>query len=387
VLSRTNASTVANTLSGSGTIVKSGGGRLSVTGSNAAGPLNWSFNGIGNGDVGFTNAAALGGAGSTITVGASGSGSVFLSTGSNTTDVAISIGTGGTFTWNGSTANTNTLSGPISGAGTFNKVSGETLILTGTSPLTGPITVTTGRLILNGALPNTSGVSVAGGAFFELNGLLGGTSGYVVPAGSIFKGSGSLAGTLGGAGLVSPGSSPGILAVGAVDPSANLAFEFEFTGTGSPAYGTATASTNDVLRLTGGTPFTAALSPANAVDVYLQLATVTAGDVFRGGFYADSTTAFSPSIDNATFNVWVLGNGSGTSTSFNGQNYYSLAAYDPAFTVIRSTVADTATFADGTVNGGVTQWTIVPEPSMLALGAAGAALAGAMLRRRAGRRG
>lgn len=362
IFNRSNASTVANTLSGSGTITKKAAGRLSITGSNSGGGLNWNFTGTGNGDIGFSNAAALGGTGSTITVGASGSGSTFFSTTGNTTDVAIAIGSSGTFTWNGSIGNTSTLTGPISGAGTFTKVSGETLILTGTSPLTGPVVISAGRLVLNGALPNTSGLTAA--------------------AGATFGGSGSLAGTLGGVGLVSPGSNPGILAAGAVDPTANLAFAFEFTGTGSPTYSSATASGNDVLRLTGGTPFTTPLASANVVDVYLQLPTVMAGDVFRGGFYVDAATDFTASIDTATFNVWVLGNGSGTSKSFNGQGYYSLAAYDPSFTVTRTTVADTAAFAGGTVNGGVTQWTIVPEPGMLALGGVGAALAAAWLRHR-----
>jgi autotransporter-associated beta strand protein len=352
---RSSALTVANVLSGAGTITKKGAGRMTVSGSNAAGPLNWNFTGTGNGDVGFANAAAVGGTGSTITVQASGSGSAFFGSTGNSSDVAIAIGSGGAFTWNGSTVNTNTLTGPITGSGTFTKVSGETLILAGTSTFTGQMNITAGRLVLNGALPAIPG--------------------YTASAGSTLGGSGSLGGTIGGAGLVSPGSSPGILTAGAVDPSASLLFAFEFTGTGSPAYGSATASVNDVLRLTGSTPFTTSLASANVVDVYLQLATVSAGDVFGGGFYADAMTSFSSSLDNATFNIWVLGNGAGTNKTFNGQGYYSLATYDPAFTVARTTVADTATFADGTVNGGVMQLTIVPEPGMLALGGSGLAVA------------
>jgi autotransporter-associated beta strand protein len=367
IFNRSNAFTVANALAGSGTITKKAAGRMTVSGSNSAGPLNWNFTGIGNGDIGFANAAALGGAGSTITVGASGSGSAFFGSTGNISDVAISIGESGTFTWNGSTGNTSTLSGPISGAGTFTKVSGETLILAGTSPLSGPVVITAGRMVVNGALPSTPALTAA--------------------AGATLGGSGSVAGTLGGGGLVSPGSSPGILAAGAVDPTANLAFAFEFTGTGSPTYSSATASGNDVLRLTGGTPFTTPLASGNVVDVYLQLPAVTVGDVFRGGFYADAATDFTSSIGTATFNVWVLGNGSGTSKTFNGQGYYSLAAYDPSFTVTATTVADTAAFADGTVNGGVTQWTIVPEPGMLALGGIGAALGATWLRHRRMARG
>jgi fibronectin-binding autotransporter adhesin len=249
-----------------------------------------------------------------------------------------------------------TAANAISGSGGMIKTGTGTLTLSAANTYSGASTVTAGTLLVNGSLANTSAVTVA--------------------AGGVLGGSGSLAATLAGAGLVSPGNSPGILTAPQVDPSAGTGYAFEFTGTGSPAYGSPTASINDVLRLTDTTtPFTTSLTGTNVIDVYFDVTTLGNGDTFRGGFYTDNGSDFLESIEDATYAYWVRGNGSGADRSFNGQGYYSLASFDSGLSVTLSTVPETANFGSGDVNGQVTQFVVVPEPGTLALASLGLAAA------------
>lgn len=240
------------------------------------------------------------------------------------------------------------LSGEIGGSGGITKTQAGTLEITSTSSYTGGTTISAGSLAVHGALTGTSGMAVG--------------------TGTRLSGSGVIAAAISGAGLVSPGSSPGILTAAQVDPSGGLDHAFEFTATGSPTYAASTASGNDLLRLThGATPFTTSFSAGNVVDVYLDVASLAAGDTFRGGFYTDLAGDFLSSIGGATYAYWVKGNGSGTTRTFNGQGYYALAAFDPTLSVTLSTVAEAANFGGGTVNGQVAQFAVVPEPGALAL--------------------
>jgi autotransporter-associated beta strand protein len=194
VFNRSNAFTVSNGISGEGLVTKKGAGRMTVNGNNSGGSVNWNFSGTGNGDIGFQNAAAIGGTGSTINLAAGAAGSVFFSSTGNTSDVGISLDTDSVLTWNGSTSNTNTLSGVISGAGSINKISGETVILTAANTYTGSTTVTTGTLVINGSV-STSLVAVKTGATLKGLGTIGGAT------------------TIEAGGTLSPGLSPGLLTV------------------------------------------------------------------------------------------------------------------------------------------------------------------------------
>lgn len=172
VFNRSNAFTVSNTLSGDGLVTKRGGGRMTVNGNNSAGTVNWNFTGTGNSDIGFQNANAVGGSGSTLSLATNATGSAFFATNGNTTDVAINLGSGSVFTWNGSTGNTTTLSGEISGAGSITKVSGETLRLTGVNTYTGATTISTGFFEISGAGQLGSGNyagNIANAATFTVN--------------------------------------------------------------------------------------------------------------------------------------------------------------------------------------------------------------------------
>jgi autotransporter-associated beta strand protein len=249
------------------------------------------------------------------------------------------------------------ITGAVSGTGGL-ALSGGRLELTGSSTYTGATWVHAGTLVVNGNAAASAGVTVG--------------------ATATLAGSGAVA-AIGGAGTVAPGNSPGILTAPSVSGSAGLDFAFEFTGTGSPAYGTGTASVNDLLRLTGTAPFTQSLAAANAIDVFFNVPSLTANTVFRGGFFTDRDSDFVGSIQNASF-TYYLANPSGT-TTHNGVQYN---AYAGTYTFEVSTVAETAGFAGGTEAGYVTQFTVVPEPAaiVLVVTATGGLLVGRSLRRR-----
>jgi len=250
------------------------------------------------------------------------------------------------------------ITGAVSGTGGL-ALSGSRLELTGSSTYTGATWVHAGMLVVNGHAAASSGVTV------DASATLGGSG--VVAA-------------IGGAGTVAPGNSPGILTAASVSGSSGLDFAFEFTGTGSPAYGTGTASVNDVLRLTGTAPFTQSLTTGNTIDVFFNVPALTANTVFRGGFFTDRDAAFLGSIQNASFRYYAF-DSSGT-TAYNGATY---SLYSGPFTFEVATVAETAGFSGGTEPGYVTQFTVVPEPAavLLAVTACGGLAAARSLRRRA----
>jgi len=230
----------------------------------------------------------------------------------------------------------------ISGTGTLAQNGAGILTLSGTNTYTGATSVNTGTLNIAGSL----------------------TSDVVVAAGATVAGSGLSTGALSGAGAVGPGNSPGILAFASVDGSAGMSFDFEFTGA-DPDYTDATASVNDVLRLTDGTtPFTSALTSSNTVNIYLS--SLGANFSARGGFFTDLQSDFIAQIQDATFNYY-LQDATG-SVTYNGANYRDVSNLNWSI----STVPATANFAGGSVNGQVLQ--VVPEPSSFVL--AGFAIAG-----------
>ncbi|MFM8292358.1 MAG: beta strand repeat-containing protein, partial [Planctomycetia bacterium] len=205
-----------------------------------------------------------------------------------------------------------------------------------------------------------------------------------IDSGATLAGVGTVAATLGGAGFVAPGNSPGILTAQSVNPTAGLDFNFEFTGT-APIYGTGTASINDILRLTGtaASPFTTALTSANEIAVYLDVASLADGNTFRGGFFTDLASDFKSRITDATYTYWVSGTGAGQ-TTYLTKTYVPLASLYPSLSMDVTTVSDTATFSGGSpTSGQVMQFTVVvPEPGTLALAALGLGLAGWAIRRR-----
>ncbi len=382
---RSNTMTVANNISGTGMVTQVGTGTTILTGTNTySGATTIQYGAIqvgnggtagtlGSGDVANSSVLAFnrsdivtfgnkvsgagaliqGGTGTTILTGGNDySGATYINAGT------LQVGNGGATGNLGSGAVTNntalvfnrsnnhTVANNISGTGTLTQRGTGRTILTGSSGYSGITTVENGELAVNGSI---SGSDVT------------------VQSGALLSGSGSV-GAVSGAGTVSPGNSPGILEAVSVDPTEGTDFNFEFTQTGSPTYSNATASGNDVLRLTGGAPFAAPMTSANTVNIYLNLQSLAGNETFLGAWYTDQPTAFDSSLASAHFVFWIKGDGSGTEL-FNGVNYLALASVYPMITFNVSTVADTADYSSDTVYGYVTQFSTnaaIPEPTAAA---------------------
>lgn len=236
---------------------------------------------------------------------------------------------------------TNHITGTISGSGSLALTSGR-LSLTGTSTYTGKTWVHQGVLEVDGSIASSSEVAVEQGASLTGHGRV-----------SVITGAGS----------VDPGDSPGILTASAVNGSGGLDFNFEFTQLGSPDYADAAASGNDVLRLTGSTPFVTALDSDNVIRLYFNLSeSLVYGDILRGGFFTDQPIDFLAQIENATILVYLA--------QLDGSVVYNSLAYEiysGPFTFNLAIISESANFGGGNVNGSVLEVTAVPEPSVYAL--------------------
>lgn len=332
----------ANSHSG-GTFVVGGHlkvGSASATGSGARTLLDGRLSSDGATARTLANAVTLSG---DIALGAAGTGALTLSgnvsLGSATRVVTIDSAT--------------TLGGVLSNGG-LAKAGLGLLRLTGNSAYAGGTQVREGTLAVDG--------STASAATIEAGATLGGR-------GSV--------GAISGAGRVAPGNSPGILTATSVDGAAGLDFAFEFGAAGEPTWSDAGASVNDVLRLTGETPFLAPLDLSNRVDLFLAVTSLGVGQAFRGGFFTDRDASFLPEILGADIRVHLL-DPLGP-TSHNGLAY---SLYGGPLTLELDSVAVLATFASGTESGYVLQLTAIPEASTYGLILGLVALAATARRRR-----
>ena len=214
------------------------------------------------------------------------------------------------------------LSGDVSGAHTATKSGGGALLLTGNgAAFSGDFDVLNGALQIDGAFADAD-------VDLEATGTLQGFG---------------VAGAISGSGGVAPGPGATLLNVASVN---GLSYAFQFTRTGAPAFGSASASGNDVLRLRGASPFAAALNAGNSVSIYLDVPALGAGDEFRGGFFTDNGADFIAFVENADWQIF-LADPVGE-TEYEGQTYSPVSA---ALDWSLETTAATADFAEGTVEG------------------------------------
>lgn len=255
------------------------------------------------------------------------------------------------------------INGSISGDYGLRVGDGEpgVVVFNGNSTYTGATSLRQGTLVVDGSIASSSAIEVRAGTTLKGHG--------AVPA-------------IWGAGLVSPGNSPGILTAPSVDPLGGLDFDLQFNAPGSPDYGNPAASVNDVLRLThASAPFAGTFQAGNVIDIYLNVTDLDVGDAFRGGFYTDLAQDFTSWIDGATLNFYVALDGNGPEV-FEGVGYYPLSGTGLVPAMAVQTVPETADFGGGPVSGFVMQLTAVPEPSTLVLAALGFLAVGLLGRQR-----
>lgn len=189
---------------------------------------------------------------------------------------------------------------------------------------------------------------------------------------AILRGLGIIAGAISGDGRVSPGfQTPGILTAEAANGALGTGFDFGFSSE-LPDYINAADSLNSVLRLTGATPFDSALDLDNTIRLFIAAETLLETSVYLGGFFTE-VDAFE-SIQGAKFEYYILGDGFGVAATYNGDGYYSLAEfnalYDSNFAFAVSSVNQLNVDFSGSgdlVDGYITSFTVVPEPSSAVL--------------------
>jgi autotransporter-associated beta strand protein len=339
------------------------------------------------GGSGTLTAATYSLEGGTVTAGL-GAGAITVITGTTTLGSAGRLNAASTLAVNGGQLDlggAETVAG-LSGSGGAVNLGAHTLtaaIASGTNTYAGAITgngsltkTGIGRLSLSGSSGNYTGATAVSAGDLNLSGGSIASSAVTVASGASLSGYGSV-GTIGGAGAINPGNSPGILTTPEVNPSGGTSFNFEMTGT-APTYSNAASSVNDLIQITGGTPFSQALTAGNGINIYFSGAALFTGSTavqYQGGFFTDQSASFASSISSATYNYYFA-NASGTN-SYNGANYYSKAQYESLvlltnMSITVTTVAQTADFASGVASGQIMQVQVIPEPStyvLLLLGA------------------
>ncbi len=434
-LANTASTTLANAFTGAGSILKSGAGTVTLTGSNAlTGGLT-----LRQGTLVVSTPGQLGAAGA-----------------------AISVETGATL--NFATASNQTLTRTISGTGTWSKSGGSALIVQGTQLFSGTIAVQAGDFILDslGADDGRAAVNLTGGRFLLSSPFVGGvaeignltgtggsvTTAYNSTAGTRTLGvtqttagtfAGSLADASGGRllGLQKSGAATLTLSGNnsytggtTVNAGTLLAGHNNAFGTGAVTVnsgGTLNAglagsgrtlanaiTVNDGGRLMGATTFTGAiainaggtLAPGNSpgIETFSGGLTFAAGSAYEWEFLGNSPSAAGTDFDRivltsgtmtvadgALFKVTGLGVDYANAFWTSDRSFLVVDAQGPA-TIAGTFTTDTAAagaFAGrgswtlNTANGDLyAVWTAVPEPSTYGLLGAGAFAAMALVRRR-----
>lgn len=153
--------TIDGSVSGSGTVEKTGPGSLTLTSNSSTFYGNWQISG---GSLNINSDESLGDPSASLTM----SGATLNAANGWTTSRSISLqGSGGTF----NVGSDSTLSGAISGSGGLTKTGSGSLTLSGANTYTGATTVLSGDIIQGAdyAIPSTSAVVLTTGTRFVMN--------------------------------------------------------------------------------------------------------------------------------------------------------------------------------------------------------------------------
>ncbi len=285
---------------------------------------------IGSGTQAASGAIVFGDNAGTVTV----SGSVAAPAGLTISTDGYQF-TSGTIALTGASAAANTITVDPGVTGTF------TSILAGS---TGMTKAGTGSLSLGGATTISGGITVAAGRL-KVDGVIG-SGPLSVAAAAWLMGTGTVNGPVTVSGTFSPGSSPGVITLGSL---------------------TLTSTSTTLIEVTGN---------ARGTD-YDGIDIATASGLTYGGIL--SLQFGGSALPEGTYDIFnFAGTSSGSFASLDSTGFYAGTWTDNAngsYTLVKD--AQTLTFTQST--GDII---IVPEPSTLALAAAGVTVAGMVARRR-----
>jgi len=330
--------TFAGTLNGAGLLTKTGAGVMTLSAAangTATGGLY-----ISQGALIATRGANFGATGNVVRM-ASGTSIEMVSTAAQTTANPMTVEAGSaSFINNNALLGVWTLSGVISGSGVMTKNGPGVIVLSGIMPV---------GTTLGGMVANAGEIRLTGTAR---------TPTATVAGLARISGTGTLVGTLGGSGFVTPGvNNAGLLTASKFD-AAIIDMNIDIVDP-APAYATANAIRNDVLRLTDPAPFASAMTSGAVINVYVNATIPVDGASYKGGIFTDSPADFAGSVSGATWNVYE--SRVGGPVTYQGVTYALTSR-----TVSVSTVAETAPFAAGSVAGRVLRVTFAAPSCALA---------------------
>ena len=294
-----NNTTYGGALGGSGTLVKTGAGMMTLSGANTnSGGITVSSGTVllsGGDNRLFTNGAVTV-AGGTLNLGG------FTQTNINTFAILNGVLTNGIVVKSGADylGQSGTISATLAGSAGFAKSTTGTLSLTGAQSYTGATTLSNGTLVVNGSLYNAGLVNVLSNATLTGNATLGNV-------------------TIGTGGILTPGNTGiGTFAMGTLTTASGSLFNFDFAATTNDLlYVTA----NNGLTVTGGV-FT--LYQAGTTQTFDALGTYNLIDYVGtiGGLgvtnFAVANTIGNRSYTFGTNNHWVTLTIAGSGIGWNG---------------------------------------------------------------------
>ena len=254
-----------------------------------------------------------------------------------------------------------TFSGPLTGSGVLRVLASDTT--SGLAESRATFSSTSGNTFSGAVSPGPYAVARFNGDFTQTS---------VALAGGTVEGYGEIK-TVSGTGIVSPdgiSGADGIFTVGTISGSAGTCFNFDLNAANvAPNWSDPTASVNDVLRLTGTTPFATNLASGNVVQLFVNATTLAASDSYLGGFF--TTTNQAPAISNANYTTYVLGDGQGTDFEHAGLTYYTLAHYNAAhsttFAPTVTMVSTTASFGGSPTAGWIMRTAYAEGPAVITI--------------------